>query len=137
MRLVQAMDYCSMYLAKHLLWVATNGIDTYFLRKNTISRCPNRGALIDVNRGGVYDGTSSMMARFYRNDARVETTLEYVTRILSAGQWSFPSAWWIGASAPHFSDQLLSQVAPVNECHCGSGLPYGSCCRTLDLRRVS
>jgi hypothetical protein len=137
MRLVQALDYTAMYLAKHLLWVATSSIQSFIISSNRFSNCPNRGALLTADHGGVYDGTSSMVARFYRIDARFETSDQQLTRFLCAGKWSCDSGLWIGKSAPHFIEQLLREVAPNDECHCGSGLFYGNCCRPKDLRMVS
>ena len=72
MELVHILDYTSMFLAKHILWVATNVVDRYRLDSPWIRKAPNPGALIFGDDIFVFDGTAGPNAA-HTSGAAMET----------------------------------------------------------------
>jgi hypothetical protein len=130
-QLVHLLDYTSMYLAKHMLWMASNVIYSYSLTTNRLTITPNPGVLRTVGPVQVFEGTHALTATFYRTDAKFESPDEQMARWFSAGYSRMPSGTWIGKSAPHLPAEMYREVRARDECPCGTGLPYGKCCRPL------
>lgn len=44
---------------------------------------------------------------------------------------------WLGSEEDHKPLYLLSTIRPDKQCWCGSGVPYGDCCRSEDQLKVN
>ncbi len=44
---------------------------------------------------------------------------------------------WLGSEEDHEPRHLLSTIRPDMQCWCGSGVPYGNCCRPRDQLKVN
>ncbi len=133
MELVHALDFTSMFLAKHMVWVATSALTIFSIEKGqeVVGHDPLIARLF--HRGRVFDGTDAMFAHHYRTDAAIKTLQEQVEEWLNRGYWhGLWPATWVGPAAPHFINELYEQFPPDAECHCGSGLSYDNCHRRED-----
>jgi hypothetical protein len=117
MELVRVLDYTSMFLAKHLVYSATNVIETFDPHTKTVSRARNAGVLRSVSNAGNYDGIHPIFASYYRTDIGPEYPNPMTREV-----WLWP-----GKQAPHDVLQLLATFTAENECPCGSGKLYGEC----------
>jgi hypothetical protein len=136
MELVHVLDYTSMFLAKHLFWVATNFVDHYRLDIPSVRRTANPAALMFGDDIAVFHGTAGPNAAFYTKGAAMETPIQQLTRFMSNGGWKFSGGLWIGDGAPHSVGQMFREIRGKQECHCGSGLPYEKCHRRWDARAL-
>jgi hypothetical protein len=117
MELVRVLDYTSMFLAKHLVYSATNVIETLDRKTNRVIRQPNAGVLRSVSTAGNYDGIHPNFSAYYRTDIGPE-----LPNPLTREVWLWP-----GKQAPHSPWELITQFAPEDECPCGSGKQFRDC----------
>lgn len=136
MELVQVLDYTSMFLAKHMLWVATNFVNYYSVNGNHVRQTANPAALLSGDDIFVFDGTAGQSAAFYRIGAAWEHPLQQLERWFVQERWKLSGGLWIGGGAPHQVADMYREIRPRQECHCGSGLPYEICHRRLDARAL-
>jgi hypothetical protein len=136
MELVHALDYTSMFLAKHLLWVATNFVNYYSVDDIHVRRTANVAALMSGDDIFVFDGTAGPFAAFYKVGAAMEHPLQQLERWIARKAWKLSGGVWIGGGAPHQIAEMYREIKPWQECHCGSGLPYGTCHRNADARAL-
>src|SRR6478609_701856 len=129
MELVQVLDYTSMFLAKHMLWVATNFVNYYSVNGNHVRQAANPAALLSGDDIFVFDGTAGQSAAFYRIGAAWEHPVQQLERWFASGTWKLSGGLWIGGGAPHQVADMYREIRPRQECHCGSGLLYANCHR--------
>jgi len=130
MQLVHVLDFTSMYLAKHAVWVATKRLERFDV--DTGIRTIEHPLRMQVTeRPFVFDGIGGVYAGHYRTDVNFERPEETVQRWLRDGHCYVHYGAWVGPAAPHFVDELMRQFNRTAECPCGSGLSYGKCCREL------
>ena len=137
LELAHALDFTSIFLAKHSVWSATNFSTRlrFELRTDNVDQFmtphPQISRLFEGDR--VFDGTASCYASLNRSDANWKNPGEQLDGLLTTGQletWLAPT--WVGPVAPHFQNELLQQLEPESECHCGSGDLYADCHRAQD-----
>lgn len=134
MELVHTLDYTSMFLAKHLLWVDTNFVDYYSIDDSRVRRVANVAALMSGDDLLVFDGTAGPLAAFYKVGAAMEHPLQQLERWFSQKHWKLTGGLWIGGGAPHLVAEMYREIKAWQECHCGSGLLYAACHRRSDAR---
>lgn len=127
------LDYVSIFLAKHLVWVRTFELRRYFegaAWQTVFVPEPNGGHFTPPMRT-----VQSMGAAPWLRTSRstIEVFFEAASRMETL-QWE---GNWLGPSAPHDPKVVLATVDPNANCVCGKGRRYGSCCRPLHHRAVS
>jgi hypothetical protein len=127
MRLVNVLDFTSIFLAKHLFWTATYQIATFSISadKPTVIAVP--GALLTGDCPIVCDGTHAGIASAYRKGAVQETRQQAMERLFNTGRFQAHGGTWVGKAAPHLFAEMVREFRPGDECPCGSGLRYGNC----------
>lgn len=130
--MVKYLDYVSIYLAKHLIWLRTADFkcktDGYHPR--IVYTPPNgMGWLHGVN--GIHVGKELYDTRY---------TSTEITRILASSiNGGAVHGWegiWVGDSAPHDLPTYVATILPASQCHCGSGKRYAACHRKEDIEAV-
>ncbi|HET9285268.1 MAG TPA: SEC-C metal-binding domain-containing protein [Candidatus Angelobacter sp.] len=130
MRLVNLLDYTSMFLAKHMFWLATNRYFLFSFTTNQLTQVPNPGAVRIPTGVPNLDGTG-FNASCYRTDAIFVPWEQQLIKSCNEGYWNMPWSTWLGKSAPHSPAEMYKQIDPSDECPCGLGKPYAECCRPL------
>lgn len=122
------LDFVSIYLAKHLVWVRTLSLVCYSegLRAIEVYSPPPNGGHFTPPIPDAH--LPQVPCTPWQTGSRsVETTL------CAAASQTFSYTWegtWLGPSAPHDVETILQTVTPDKECVCGTGRKYGCCCRS-------
>lgn len=133
MELVHMLDYTSMFLAKHLVFAATCLLTRFHFDKPTETLCSDPELSIARLPWQIFDGIHAGYAWSYRTDAASKSLglQEQIDQCLKLRYWdALWPARWVGPAAPHQANELLDQIDAETECPCGSGVPYGDCCRS-------
>lgn len=119
------LDYVAIFLGKHLIWVRTLELKCYWetsVSKTIFTPSPNPGHFTPPMLPRPHYSATSQTLR----QPGATGNLEFVVGQEFIHRWE---GVWLGPSAPHDPETLLQTVSPHDECVCGSGRRYGSCCR--------
>lgn len=98
--LVRALDFASIFLAKHMVWTKTASLTAHQYGK------PPRTICSDPSGIGLHFRPTTSAGIEYRWDGH-----------------------WPGTGAPHTPAELLASIHPDHDCPCGRRAPYAACCR--------
>lgn len=136
MMLVTAVDFAAMYLAAQTIWERSAVLRiTYWNQVLPLVRdIPTEMRLAPSVFGDLlrvaFDGVHALYAAHYRRDAEWFDCTTHFNRFLARDTWCELIGDWPGQAAPHFTEDLLREIRPRQECPCGSGERYGDCCWT-------
>jgi SEC-C motif len=127
--LLQYLDFISIFLAKHLIWVRTLALTCYsdFAAPRVVYTPQPNAAHFSLP----VPTTPLVWAAPW---SRISADPLHVCA-LAAGE-SHIDRWegiWVGPSAPHEPLTILQSVGANDECTCGSGRRYGTCCRRIHM----
>ncbi len=126
--LVEYLDFVSIFLAKHLVWVRTLDLVCYSdstSAKIVYSPKPNCAHFAFPLRTA-----GPLSAPWHLDTSTFGDPLTAAAAAYHADRWE---GTWIGPSAPHDAGTILDTVGSNDECVCGSGRRYGVCHRRVHL----
>jgi hypothetical protein len=132
--LVTYLDYVSIFLAKHLVWVRT-----LELRRCSGDAPPTT---IYVPRPNAADFTPPLATRDalgYPLAPWLGSTASVRDLVNAAADRKHFLAWegtWVGPAASHDPAVIVETVRASGDCVCGSGRRYGTCCRSVHVEAI-
>jgi len=126
--LVEYLDYVSIFLAKHLVWVRTLDLVCY--------SCGISPKIVHSSQRNSAHFALPLRAAGQPFLPWFIDPLSFENHLAAAATGYHIDRWegiWIGPSAPHDVGTILQTVAPNDECVCGSGERYGVCHRRIHL----
>lgn len=127
------LDYVSIFLAKHLIWVRTFELHRYS------GGAAWQPVFVPEPNGGHFT-PSNTAVRTLGPAPWLRTSRDPVEIFSEAASRKETLQWegnWLGPSAPHDPAVILDTVDRDAKCVCGRERRYGACCRPLHKRAVS